>query len=330
MRILLTAAAADRFGHRLPADVSPAVMQADGSLADGTPWEDADVEVAWPTADLFEPGAPVRPFFAFLLQSTTLRWIQSPAAGVDAPVFAQLVRKGIRLTTSHVTDIPISEYVLRSVLDHYQRPQEWAASAADRAWRRHDFREVHGTTWLIVGLGSIGAATAVRARAFGATVIGVRRSPTGQEPVDRMIPPAEVTGALGEADVVVLAAPATPETRHLVDAAFLAAMKPGSLLVNIARGALVDEDALVAALDAGTTIESAVLDVTATEPLPPDSPLWAHPAITVTPHDAAGGTGRFARAADLFLENLRRYREGDELLHEVTVDDLPAGTGATP
>lgn len=323
MRVLLTAKAHQRFGDRLPADVEPMAMAADGTLAGATPWEEADVEVAWPTADLFEPDAPLRPFFAFLLQSTTLRWIQSPAAGVDAPVFAELVKRGIRLTTSHVTDIPISEYVLRAVLDHYQRPGEWAASSAERAWRRHDFREVHGTTWLVVGLGSIGGATAVRARAFGATVIGVRRSPAGDEPVDRMVTPADLPGVLGEADVVVLAAPSTPDTRHLVDDAFLAAMKPGSLLVNIARGALVDEDALVRTLDAGTTIEAAVLDVTATEPLPPDSPLWDHPRITITPHDAAGGTGRFARAADLFLDNLARYRAGEPLRHEVTAADLP-------
>ncbi|MDQ3107158.1 MAG: D-2-hydroxyacid dehydrogenase, partial [Actinomycetota bacterium] len=221
-------------------------------------------------------------------------------------------------------DIPISEYVLRAVLDHYQRPGEWAASSAERAWRRHEFREVHGTTWLVVGLGSIGAATAVRARAFGAKVIGVRRSPTGDEPVDVMIRPAEVLAHVGEADVVVLAAPATPETRHLVDAAFLAAMKPQSLLVNIARGALVDEDALVVALDRGTTIEAAVLDVTATEPLPADSPLWDHPRLIITPHDAAGGTGRLDRSAELFGENLRRYAAGEPLLHEVVAADLPA------
>ena len=324
MRVLLTATAFERFGDRLPGGVEPVVMEADGKLRGGTSWEDAVVEVAWPTADLFGPGAPVRPFFAFLVQSASLRWIQSPAAGVDAPVFAQLVRKGIRLTTSHVTDIPISEYVLRSVLDHYQRPEEWAASRAERAWRRHDFREVHGTTWLIVGLGSIGAATAVRARAFGARVVGVRRNPAGDEPVDAMIRPSDLPAHVGDADVVVLAAPATPETARLVDAAFLARMKPGSLLVNIARGALVDEEALVRALDSGATLEAAILDVTATEPLPPDSALWEHPRITITPHDAAGGTGRFGRAADLFLENLRRYHAGEDLLHEVTAADLPA------
>ena len=323
MRVLLTAKAHDRFGDRLPTDVEPVAMQPDGTLATGEPWEDAAVEIAWPTSDLFEPDAPLRPFFAFLLQSTTLRWIQSPAAGVDAPVFAQLVRNGKRLTTSHVTDIPISEYVLRSVLDHYQRPEEWAASTRDRAWRRHDFREIHGTTWLIIGLGAIGAATATKARAFGAHVVGVRRSPTGDEPVDRMLRPSEIADAVGEADVVVLAAPATPDTRHLVDAAFLERMKPRSLLVNIARGALVDEPALVDALDRGTTIEAAVLDVASAEPPPPGSPLWDHPRITLTPHDAAGGEARFARAADLFVENLRRYRSGEPLLHEVTADELP-------
>lgn len=326
MRALLTASTHERFGHRLPAGVEPVVMQADGTLAGGTPWEEAGVEVAWPTADLFERGAPLRPFFAFLLQSTTLRWIQSSAAGVDAPVFAQLVRQGVRLTTSHVTDIPISEYVLRAVLDHYQRPEEWVASTAERAWRRHDFREVHGTTWLVYGVGSIGTATAVRARAFGATVIGVRRAPAGGEPVDRMVRPDEVVApdVLGAADVVVLAAPATPATSGLVDEAFLAAMKPQSLLVNIARGALVDEAALVRALDAQTTLEAAVLDVASAEPPPPESPLWDHPRITLTPHDAAGGTGRYARAADLFFDNLDRYRRGDALRHEVTAGDLPS------
>jgi len=109
-----------------------------------------------------------------------------------------------------------------------------------------------------------------------------------------------------------------------LDAEFLAAMRPSSVLVNIARGSLVDEDALVAALDRGNTLEAAILDVTAVEPLPPDSQLWGHASITITPHDAADGTGRFARAADLFIENLRRYCAGDALLHEVTEADLPS------
>jgi phosphoglycerate dehydrogenase-like enzyme len=331
VRILLTETAAGEFGERVLAAGGPgaelAVMAGDGTLHVGgetVTWEEADVEVAWPTADLFADGAPLRPFFGFLIRHEPLKWVQSPAAGFDNPVFATIVRNGKRLTTSHATDIPIAEYVLRSVLDHYQRPEEWAASARDRAWRRHDFREVHGSTWIVVGLGSIGTAVASRATAFGAHVIGVRRSPaTGDEPVDEMITPAEIPTRLGQADVVVLSAPSTPETAHVVDQAFLANMKPASLLVNIARGALVDEAALVEALDRGTTIEAAVLDVTEVEPLPEDSPLWGHAKVTITPHDAAGGTGRFARAADIFIENLGRYLEGVPLRNEVTEADLP-------
>lgn len=300
-------------------------MANDGTLhlghREGQPltWEEADVEVAWPTADLFADGAPLRPFFGFLVRHEALRWVQSPAAGFDNPVFATIVANGRRLTTSHVTDIPIAEYVIRAVLDHYQQPQRWAASAADKAWRQHDFREVHGSTWLIVGLGSIGTAIATRARAFGAHVVGVRRRPpTGDEQADEMVTPDHIRQRLDHADVVVLSAPATAETERLVDATFLDAMKPGSVLVNIARGALVDEAALVDALDRHQTIEAAILDVTDTEPLPSESPLWDHPAVTISPHNAGGGTGRYARAADLFIENLDRYVAGAPLRNEVT------------
>lgn len=324
MDVLLTETAAARFGDRLE-DVSLLRMQADGTLLrDGEPvaWDDAAPEVVWASADLFDDGAPLRPFFGFLVQrAEAVRWLQSPAAGVDAPIFADLLAKGVRLTTSHVTDVPIAEYVVRAVLDHLQGAGQWRAAQAETQWARHDFREVQGTTWLVVGLGAIGSAVAVRARAFGASVLGVRRTPRGDEPVDEVLTPDRLQEALPRADVVVLSAPATSATTKLVDDAFLAAMRPGSLLVNIARGALVDEGALVAALDRGTP-EHAVLDVTATEPLPDDSPLWTHPRVTLTPHNAAGGTGRYARGADLFADNLARYRAGEPLRHEVEASDL--------
>lgn len=328
MRILLTAAAAagarDTISDAVPA-AELAEMQDDGTLLVGgekVEWADANVEVAWTSFDLFAAG-PVRPFFGFLTRSTSLRWLQLSNAGVDHPVFADLFRRGLRLTTSHVTDVPIAEYVIRSVLEHYQRPDLWRAAQQARSWDRHDFREVFGTTWLVVGVGAIGSATARRAKALGARVVGVRRSPRGDEPVDTMVSPAEMQEALADADVVVIAAPATSATQHLVDATFLDAMKDGSMIVNIARGSMLDEAALVEALDREGGIEAAVLDVTETEPLPPDSPLWTHPAITVTPHNAAGGAGRGRRATELFCENLRRYRAGLPLLHEVTEADLP-------
>ena len=149
-------------------------MQKDGSLAADA----SDIEVAAAAFDLFDAyeGA-LRPFFGMVMRSATLRWFSVPNAGLDSPVFTAVLERGVRLTNAHVTDIPISEFVLRSVLDHFQQAERWRDAQRRRAWDRHQFREVAGTTWLIVGLGTIGQAVAVRARAFGARVIGCRRNP---------------------------------------------------------------------------------------------------------------------------------------------------------
>lgn len=302
-------------------------MQADGTVLDDAgaarAWEDLRPEVVWGTADLFDEGGPLRPFFAFLVRSSGVRWFASPAAGFDNPVFADLVRRGVRLTTSHVGDVPIAEYVVRAVLDHVQVAHRWRDGQAAATWQVHPRHgEVHGSRWLVYGLGSIGGRVADLGRAFGATVIGVRRSPTGREPVDEMLAPGDVVARLPEVDVVVLTAPSTPATRGLVGAEFLAAMKPSSLLVNIARGDLVDETALLAALDTGVPA-AAVLDVTSEEPLPQDSPLWRHPAVTVTPHASGRTVGRLDRAADDFVANLLRWQADHDLHDEVTAADLP-------
>ena len=273
------------------------------------------------TADLFGAGAPLRPFFGLVRRLPGLQWVQSPAAGTDESIWPRLLERGVRVTNAHVAYVAISEYVLRAVLDHYQQAERWRAAQRDSAWRRHDFREVAGSHWLIGGLGSIGTAVAVRASAFGASVVGIRRRPNGDEPVERVVTPDRTLAELGEADVVVLCAPATDETNKLVDAEFLAAMKPRSVLVNIARGALVDEPALLAALDAGVP-EAALLDVTEVEPLPADSPLWTHPRVTITPHNSGGGLGRYQRLADVFCDNLRRYLDDRPLVNELTPDQL--------
>ncbi|CAA9252986.1 MAG: D-3-phosphoglycerate dehydrogenase [uncultured Acidimicrobiales bacterium] len=327
MDILLTSTAHDGFGP-LVLGAAPGArllrMQADGRIVgdDGEVARDeAKPEVAWATSDLFDPGAPTRPFFGLAMRSQSLRWLQSSAAGTDAPVFGDLVRRGVRLTTSHVQSVSIAEHVLRVVLDHYQGAEQWHEAQRARRWDRRDFREVAGTRWLVVGLGSIGAEVSVRARAFGATVTGVRRNPVGDEPVDEMIGPDDVASALPEAEIVVLAAPATAATRHMVDEDFLGRMGPGSVLVNVGRGALVDEEALLRALDRGVP-DAALLDVFATEPLPADHPLWVHPRVTVTPHASASGAGRYARAADLFAANLEAWVRGEPLRHEVTAADL--------
>jgi len=328
VRVLLTEAAERAFGASLRAaheDIELLTMQRDGTLRldDGSTldWERAAVEVAWGTSDLFDAGAPLRPFFGLVRRAETLRWFQSAAAGFDAPIFAELVRRGVLLTTSDANSISIAEYVLRAVLEHFQESALWAEAQVERLWARHDFKEVFGTTWLVVGLGSIGTEVALRARAFGAHVIGVRRRPSGDEPVAEVVTPEGVLEVLPRADVVVLSAPANASTHHFVGTAFLDAMKDTALLVNVGRGSLVDEEALAAALDRGS-VAGAVLDVFEVEPLPSDHPWWDDPRVTVTPHNSAGGRGRHARGADLFHENLFRYRRGEPLLRLVTEADL--------
>jgi phosphoglycerate dehydrogenase-like enzyme len=326
--VLLTEVAFARDAERLRA-AAPEVgwLRMDGAGVlhrDGVevPREEAAPEVAWGTGDLFDDG-PMRPFLGLVARAPSLRWFASPAAGFENPYFGELVRKGLRVTTSHASSPSIAEYVLRAVLDAFQGAEQWRRAQAEGEWRAHDrHREVAGSTWLVIGLGAIGTEVARRARALGATVIGVRRSPTGDEPVDEVRTPDGVIEALPRAHAVVLSAPATPATRHLVDAAFLAAMKPRSVLVNVARGDLVDEAALVTALDTGAP-GLAVLDVTSTEPLPPESPLWTHPRVVLTPHSSGRGLGRFDRAVDEFLDNLARYRRGEPLRSELTEADLP-------
>jgi phosphoglycerate dehydrogenase-like enzyme len=329
MLALLTAVAHRSFGAHLDRPgVTWLVMNEDGSLCDerGTPiaLEEAHPDIAWGTSDLFREGAPLVAFFSLMLKSSGLAWFQSPGAGYDDPVFSAMVTNGVRVTNAHVNSLPIAEFVMRAVLEEFQDAAQWRDLALDRRWRIHDWREVSGSTWVIVGLGGIGTGVALRARAFGAQVIGCRRHPSPTDPTDRTITPDQLEQVIGLADVLVLAAPATPETTNLVNADFLAQMKRGSLLVNVARGTLVDDDALIESLDSGH-LSAAILDVFRTEPLPEDHPFWSHPSIRVTPHNAAGGVGRFARQADLFKENLDRYLEGRPLLHEVT--DAIAGRG---
>jgi phosphoglycerate dehydrogenase-like enzyme len=328
-RILVYEPALQRVRDRLPQDAQDAEFLAlgeDGVIRlnghEVSP-DDADPEIGWMTVDLFGASA-ARNFFVALLKAANLKWVQSAAAGFDNPAFARIVEKGARLTTNNAQAISMSEYVLWGVLDHFQRGPERRAAQRKAEWARLPYREIGRMGWLIVGFGAIGQATAERARAFGAHVTGVRRTPGDHPLADAMITPDQTKAALPEADVVVLVVPLSPATARMVDADFLSRMKPGSLLVNVGRGDLVDEPALLAALDAGKP-EHALLDVFHEEPLPPDSAFWTHPRVTLTGHASAIGDGLGPRGEALFLDNLQRYLTGQPLLNEANPKDVLAG-----
>ena len=191
-------------------------MEADGSRPDApgpvVPWPEARPEVAWGTSDLFREGAPLAAFFRFLVDCPSLRWFQSPAAGYDSEPF-RLHGRSRGTGVQRPRQQPAHRRVRAAGRAGRVPGCGAVASPAGRVqWRIHDWREVSGTTWLVVGLGHIGSAVAVRARALGARVIGCRRTPSPSDPVDRSVTPDRLGEVVGEADVVVLSAPANPAT----------------------------------------------------------------------------------------------------------------------
>jgi len=326
MRLILFEPAYNRVKDQI-ADLLPQLqlilVGVDGTITAGGQALDTDTaqpDAGWLSNDgMGGPGG--RNLFISLLKSPKLEWVQSGAAGVDNPIWRQLIDKGAVLTTGHGQAISIAEYVMGEVLSHFQRLKERRAEQAAHRWERVPFREIAGTRWLIVGFGAIGQAVAERALGFGAHITGVRRSGKPDPLAERMGALSEVKSLLPNADVVVLAAPLNDETRNMADAAFFAAMKPRSVLVNVGRGDLVDEPALLAALEKGVP-EHAALDVFHAEPLPADSPFWDHPRVALNPHASAFGDGQAARNDAIFVENLRRRLAGEAMLYEADPRDL--------
>jgi len=329
-RILLTDTAFRRIQPRMSAlagRLECAVMDRDGIVRlDGreiSP-DDTNPDCGWLSHDIFV-GSVAMHYVGALLKSAALTWIQSAGAGLDHPIFARFAEKGVRLTTNHSQSVGMAEYVLWGVLNHFQNGNGRAAEQTAHRWTRGRSREISGTRWLIVGLGAIGEAVARRVRGLDAHVTGIRRGTAPSLFVDSMETPDRLFDHLGDSDVVVLCVPLTAQTVNMVDTQFLAAMKPGSVLVNVGRGGLIDEDALLAALDAGKP-EHALLDVFRTEPLPTDSRFWDHPRVTVTAHTSALSSGGEARADSLFLDNLTRYLDGKTLVNEISVAEAMAAS----
>ena len=244
----------------------------------------------------------------------SLRFIQLTSAGLDRVPLDYIREKGIRL--SNVGDAyatPMAEWALMVTLELLKQAQRFHRQQDERRWEKlRDIGELAGMTACIVGMGNVGRRIAGRLKAFEVTVIGVTR--TGQAPssdcrlADRWASMNELDEVLPESDLIFLALPLTDETRHLMDARRLARVKPGALLINAARGALLDEQALSEALQSGL-LGGAALDVFEKEPLPADSPLWTMENVIVTPHISFVSQKNHARLFRLIRDNLRLFAE---------------------
>lgn len=260
-------------------------------------------------------GAAVRPFMRACIASDRLEWFQSSAAGVDNAGLKAIGRAAQVYTSNHRNAEAIGEWTVWQALDWLKCGPAHRKAQADQVWQRQHQREINGSKWAIIGYGSIGQEIGRRASALGAEVHGVRRSPGPATGATRIIHTDEMSSAVAWADIVIFCMPHTPQTENMGNAAFFADMRPDSLFINVGRGALVDETALLTALDAGRPA-AAVLDVTRVEPLPAGNPLWSHPSVTITPHDSAETQGTLDRADEVFLENLDLFQK-EKPLHNI-------------
>jgi phosphoglycerate dehydrogenase-like enzyme len=271
-------------------------------------------------------GAPREIFLAATsTEPHSLRWMHTGTAGVASLLYPELVESDVILTNSAAVHAPaIAETVLAMIL-HFARGLDFAVRAQQEVrWDSAAFaeqpglaREIGGSTLGIVGLGGIGLEVARRAAALGMTVIATRRSgrpaPAG---IDLLTGPDALDRLFAASDSVVLALPSTAMTRGLIGAARLAAMPAHAVLVNVSRGDVIDEEALVSVLRNGA-IRGAALDVFAAEPLPPESPLWRLPNVLITPHVSATTPRFWTREMDLIRDNITRYLAGRGLRNVV-------------
>ncbi|MCF2145184.1 D-2-hydroxyacid dehydrogenase [Desmonostoc muscorum LEGE 12446] len=253
-----------------------------------------------------------------LAAAPALRWQQSPSAGVNHILTPTYLKRDIILTNAAgVHAIPISEFVLAFMLYHAKNLRKLQVLQDEDTWVRGVFlEELADATLLIIGTGNIGQAIASRAKAFGVEVWGSRRHPEPLPNFDKIVGADEWRSLLPAADYVVIATPLTPETKGLIDEDAFRSMRPSAYLINIARGAIVDETALLTALREGW-IAGAGLDTVSIEPLPPESPLWSLPNAFITPHCSALSPRLRERIAALFIDNLKRYQTGQPLRNVV-------------
>lgn len=259
-------------------------------------------------------GGGAHHFLGSILQSPDFDWFQSSAAGIEHPALRAVGQKARTYTTNHTQAEAMAEWALWAALDFFRQGPQHRANQQARKYENLISREINASRWLIIGFGAIGAAVGRRVMVLGGHVTGLRRSGGTSTDADKIINPEEMLVELAKADVVLLCAPHTPQTEGMVDAVFLSAMREDALLMNLGRGALIDEEVLMAALDDGRPAYAA-LDVQSEEPLPKNNDMWRHEKIMLTPHDSSNTLATKQRADETFLANLKRYVEGEDLAH---------------
>lgn len=276
--------------------------------------EDDQIRQAMPVADVIWGSR----FLAEMLpEAKQLRLIQVSSAGVDRLLTPELLAHPTALSNARgIHGATISEHVFMLMLALNRNLPAVLSAAQRKEWIRPDVLLLEGKTMGIVGYGSIGQAIARRAKAFDMRVLATRRHPQPDQWADEVWNDSRLGDLLAQSDYVVLATPLTKETYHLIGAKELAAMKPTGILINIARGPVVDEPALIECLQTGRIL-GAGLDVFETEPLPEDNPLWQLPNVIATPHLAGNMPDYDDRAFTIFLENLRRLSAGEPLQNVV-------------
>jgi phosphoglycerate dehydrogenase-like enzyme len=299
------------------------VMVSVEGLADG-PVDDVEVMLrGWLSSDAFD---------RLLARATRMSWVHSATSGVERALTPAAVERGLVVTNARgVFSRPIAEYVLMMILAVSRRLPQLLELQRERTWQPLEGAELRDVTVGIVGLGSIGRAIGALATGFGCRVVAVRRrsdgstDAPGRDDEERSFGPirlARVGGPetlpelLAESDFIVLAVPLTPETEEMINAETLAKFKPGAWLINVARGRLIDERALLRVLRDGG-LGGAVLDTFRDEPLPPMSSFYDLPNVIVTPHTAWSSGRVLDRSVELFCDNLRRFAAGEPLLNVV-------------
>jgi phosphoglycerate dehydrogenase-like enzyme len=259
-----------------------------------------------------------------LLDATPkLRWYHTVSAGVENMPLPELAQRGIVLTNNSGSyDIQIAEHLMAFVFAASRQLHRYRDSQRASEWKGQPHQELRDATIVVYGMGSIGGEIARLASAVGMRVIGVRRRAGPPEPgVDRVVASDRLADVVGEADYLAVAAPLTSATRGAISREVISRLKPTAWIMNIARGAIVDEPALIEALQT-KRIGGAALDVFITEPLPKESPLWTFENVIVTPHHSGSSPRAGERTLALFAENLRRYKAGEPLINRV---DYEAG-----